>query len=219
MPGRSLLGAEALPPGHFGLFGAAGFPYVTAEALLGVSKSLGLYGRFDTLYGVMEQLTLGTQWTVVQTAGGDALALRFEANQSFFEFTEAHDEAATPPTSGRPADDAQFTARWLTGQRNEAVAASLVLSTRFRSGITLSFDGMAQLTLDTEPLAGGPLSGNPPLVRPGLNTPLHVGLEVPAGDRLNFVVAVGADLHFDQLFYGQDVITIPFFALGIDGLL
>ncbi|HUB08414.1 MAG TPA: hypothetical protein VMB50_15510 [Myxococcales bacterium] len=215
--GMSLFGAEALPRGHLGLFGGAGFPYLTAEALYGVSRSWGLYARFDSLYSVMEQVTLGAKWTVAQTPSGEALAIRFEANQSFFEFSEAQDQDTGNLTAS--PDDKAFSARWITGQRNEGAAANLVLSTRYASGITLFFDGGLDFTVDTEPLAGGPLSGNPPLFTLGLNTPLHVGLEVPVGNRFNFVVTLGADLHFRRLTEGQDSIAIPFFSLGADGLL
>jgi hypothetical protein len=217
VPGISLFGAEALPRGHLGLFGGAGFPYLTAEALYGLSRRWGVYARFDSLYSVMEQVTLGAKWTVAQTPHGDALALRFEANQSFFEFSEAQDQDTSNLSA--PPDDKAFSARWLTGQRNEGAQASLVLSTRYASGMTLFFDGGVDATVDTEPLAGGPLSGNPPLFTLGFNAPLHVGLEVPVGRRFNFVVTLGADLHFRRLTESQDSIAIPFFSLGADGLL
>ncbi len=217
--GVSLLGAEALPRGHFGLFGGAGFPYLTAEALYGVSRRWGLYARFDSLYTVMEQVTLGAKWTAIQTAGGEALALRFEANQNFFEYSEAHDQDTSPGSAARPPADGPFTARWITGQRNEGIAAALVLSTRYASGLTLFFDGGVDATLDTEPLSGGPLSGNPSPFTEGANVPLHLGLELPVGPHTNLVATLGADLHLLRFFASQDAIAIPFFTLGADGLL
>jgi hypothetical protein len=206
-PGRSLLGAEALPKGGFGIFAGAGFPYLTAKAMYGVSSSVGLYARFDSLYAQMEEATLGAKWTVVHNPQGDALALCFEATQAFFAESELEE------------DNTPFTSRWLTGQRNEEAAATLLLSTRYSSGITLFFEGTFQLTVDTEPLPSTqPLSGIPPSFALGFNTPLHLGLEVPTGRRSNFVVAVGADLHFRELTEQHDSIAIPFLTLGFDGL-
>lgn len=216
--GVSLFGAEALPSGHLGLFGGAGFPYLTAEALYGVARRFSLYARFDSLYSIMEQVTLGAKWTLLQSPRGDALAVRLEANQTFFEDTEAQDQD-TSLGPGSPPDDKQFSARWLTGQRNEGAAAALVLSTRYPSGITLFFDASFDLTVDTEPLAGGPLSGNPPPFTLGFNTPLHAGLELPVSRRVNLVVMLGSDLHFRRLTESEDSIAIPFFSLGCDGLL
>ncbi len=217
VPGRSLLGAEALPRGGFGIFAGAGFPYLSARLLYGASSSVGIYARFDSMYAQMEEVTLGAKWTVVQNVQGDALALCFEANQAFFaqsELQETNDQSA--PSSG----PAPFTSRWLTGQRNEGIAATLLLSTRYSSGITLFFEGTLQLTGDTEPVPSDqPLTGLPPAFTVGLNTPLHLGLEVPTGRRSNFVVAVGADLHFRTLTEGNDAIAIPFLTLGFDGLL
>jgi hypothetical protein len=206
-PGRSVLGAEPLPPGGFGVFAGAGFPYLSARASYGLSSRVGLYARFDSLYAQMEEVTLGAKWTVVRTAQGDALALCFEANQAFFAQSELAE------------DNGAFTSRWLTGQRNEGAAATLLLSTRYRSGLTLFFEGTFQLTLDTEPLlTGQPLSGLPASFTIGVNTPLHLGLEVPTGQRSNFVVAIGADLHFRELTEGHDAIAAPFLVLGFDGL-
>lgn len=206
-PGRSLLGAEALPAGGFGVFAGAGFPYLSARAVYGLSSKVGLYARFDSLYGEMEEVSLGAKWTVVHNAQGDALAFSFEANQAFFAQSELEE------------NDAAFTSRWLTGQRNEGAGATLLLSTRYSSGITLFFEGTFQLTLDTEPLlTGSPLSGLPPSFTLGFNTPLHFGLEVPTGRRSNFVVTLGADLHFRQLTENQDSIAVPFLVLGFDGL-
>ncbi len=206
-PGRSLLGAEALPAGGFGIFAGAGFPYLTAKVVYGVSSRVGLYARFDSLYGELEEVTLGAKWTVLHNPHGDALAVCFEANQAFFAESEAEENAAA------------FTSRWLSGQRNEGAAATLLLSTRYSSGITLFFEGTFQLTLDTEPLpTNGPLTGLPPTFTLGFNTPLHLGLEVPTGRRSNFVVAFGADLHFRQLTENQDAIAVPFLLLGFDGL-
>jgi hypothetical protein len=213
--GRSLLGAEPLPKGGFGIFAGAGFPYLTAEALYGVASAVGLYARLDSLYTEMEEVTLGAKWTVLRNPQGDALALCFEASQTFFEYSEAEEiDAQTDPSAG----PAPFTARWLTGQRNEALAATLLLSTRYSSGITLAFAATFQLTADTEPPPGPPLSGVPPPFTVGLNTPLHLQLEVPTGRRSNFVATIGADLHFRELTERSDSIAIPFLLLGFDGL-
>ena len=196
-----------MPAGGFGIFAGAGFPYLTAKAIYGLSSRVGLYARFDSLYTEMEQVTLGAKWTVLRNAQSDALALCFEATQAFFAQSELEE------------NNAAFTSRWLTGQRNEGVAATLVLSTRYSSGITLFFEGTFQLTLDTEPLlTNGPLTGLAPSFTLGFNTPLHLGLEVPTGRRSNFVVAIGADLHFRQLTENQDAIAVPFLVLGFDGL-
>ena len=211
-PGVSLLGAEALPEGEMGFLVGAGFPYLTAELLYGAFPTVAIYGRFDSLYVQLEQATLGARWTVLQTPSQDAIALRFEASQTFFSNSEnGGGELTAPPGMVTPV--------WITGQRNQAIAAAALLSTRFDSGVTLFFDGAVQITVDDYPIASGPLGGAPPPFSLGLNTPLKLGAEVPVGGQVNVAFVGGMDVHFLAVTDRQGSVAMPFLLIALDGLL
>ena len=201
----SLLGAPALERGDVGLLATVGFPFLTAEAFYGLSERWGLELRLDSLYLVMEELALGAKWTLFQTRSGDGgVALRFDAAHAFFSYPES---AEAGGTGG---------ARWITGQRNDELATSLVVSSRYRYGVTLFFEGTLELTLDTEPVSGPPLSGAPPSFTLGLNAPLRFGAEVPLASHVNLVGVLGIDLHGRTLLQAQDSIAMPYAAVGFD---
>ncbi|MHB1845708.1 MAG: hypothetical protein ACYCWW_12850 [Deltaproteobacteria bacterium] len=203
--GLSILGAEALPQESLGFAFGAGFPYVSALARYGATRNLGIGAELDSLYAEMELASLQAQWTVSEAPeGAAAIAFRFAVEHAFFAYSETTENGAA------------FGARWTTGERNDGASAALVVSTRLASGMTLTFCGTFELTADTEPQLGPPLSGPPPLLTLGFNVPLSLAFEVPIGARSNFVAQFGVDLHFRTILYQQDALAMPVLLAGID---
>jgi len=181
VPTTSLHDAQGLGAGELGFGLAVGFPYVQAQAALGLFDRLQLDLQVDTLYGAATQLGFGPKVRLLGGPTGFALALRLRGQWTFFR---------------NPAfEESPGSARHLTGLRNWGLEPALVLSGRSARG---SLFGVVryQATYASEAELSGPLSGVPDAW--GGNVGLYIGGELNTRSLVHVYGLAGLDLHLRQ---------------------
>lgn len=189
-----MLDAGGLGQGNLGFAFAFGFPWVMAQAGVGVLDRLDLHLVATTPYGAALQVGLGPQLRLAGGRDGFALALRLRGQAAVFRTRALAEETGV---------------RYVTGMRNFGIEPSLVASVRGRLGsawAAVRYQG----TFDTEPVALGPLAGNPGTWRYGSNLALHVGGELAPSGPLHLFADAALEFHLS----GRDFPVIPTLLVG-----
>lgn len=194
---RSLYGARALGKQRQAISAEAGFPFIGLRYARGLTDRLDLGVRVESFYGMSAKGALDLRWEPLR-AGLFSLATVASAGGNWF-LRDAQTDLAG--------------ARSLTGERNLAADAGLVLSVASENGRGLApfLDARYQLTADFEAFQVDPLGGVPPPVDLANNLRFRIGAELGVSSRTALVGSLGLDFHGRRL----DSPVLFTFSLGL----
>jgi hypothetical protein len=179
----SVWGAAPMGAGRVGLAVSAGFPWVAARGLVGVSDAVDLGLQVESHYGLYTEGRAVARAAVVR-AQGIWFSLQLEGGAAWIP-VRARDEDRGP--------------RFLTGRRNFNLSPGLALG--FQRPLPMSTRVSVELRyglgFDIEPLARSPLSGVPSPLALVHSARLRGYVDVPLSTVSCLVVTLGLSSSFD----------------------